>query len=721
MAEYTADRLQIEIVAGANDAADKISELVDLLNELKDATKGFTNPIKDWGKSSDGAEKAAKNVGKLKSVLNGVKGLAGSVGSGLKKLSGLGSAISKPFKDAVKPIENLKASLGRVAFYRAIRAALKAITEGFKEGMENLYQYSKAVGTNFAPSMDQIATATQYMKNSMGALAAPFIEVLAPAIDAVIDRFVELTNAIGMAFAALSGKTFSKAVKYPKEYAEAVGGASKALKSFTIGLDELNVIEDTSSGGAKAMDDYASMFEEVDVKGPDFSSWGERWSWFVDEMLAGVPKVEDALLGFAGRMNGVTAEITEMFTFPGVVNKVRQLGADLGTAFTNLTNAINWKQIGTAIGSAWNTALNFAVGFIYSYKWSDLGKRLAELFNGVVATVNGYTLGQKIWGKFKIAIETLTGFLLNLDMAELAKSASNIVIGFFDSMAETIEKTDWYKLGEQVKTFLVNIDWGGIAKSVFRTIGAAVGGLASFVMGMVDDWLTDFAKFLHKAVDGANGDWAKAGLDIIGGVIAGIYQAQANIGVWLIDNVVKPFLDGLTKGFGISNGEASETKGIGKALIEGLLSGLKSAWTAVSSWVSSAVSSIKSAFSGAANSANNSLSSINTTTSSATPRTVTARATGGFVDRGDVFIANEAGPEMVGTIGGRTAVANNDQITSAIESAVYRAMSEANAQQSQQTIQVESKVYLDSKQITASVEKTQRQRGASIMAGGVVG
>ena len=47
---------------------------------------------------------------------------------------------------------------------------------------------------------------------------------------------------------------------------------------------------------------------------------------------------------------------------------------------------------------------------------------------------------------------------------------------------------------------------------------------------------------------------------------------------------------------------------------------------------------------------------------------------GGFPERGEVFIANESGPEMVGTIGRRTAVANNDQIVEGISDGVYAAV-----------------------------------------------
>lgn len=54
-------------------------------------------------------------------------------------------------------------------------------------------------------------------------------------------------------------------------------------------------------------------------------------------------------------------------------------------------------------------------------------------------------------------------------------------------------------------------------------------------------------------------------------------------------------------------------------------------------------------------------------------------ADGGIVGEGQMFIAREAGPELVGSIGRKTAVANNDQIVSGIEAGVYRAMVAANS------------------------------------------
>ena len=50
------------------------------------------------------------------------------------------------------------------------------------------------------------------------------------------------------------------------------------------------------------------------------------------------------------------------------------------------------------------------------------------------------------------------------------------------------------------------------------------------------------------------------------------------------------------------------------------------------------------------------------------------KADGGFVNQGEVFVAREAGPEFVGTMNGRTAVANNDQIVKGIQGGVFSGM-----------------------------------------------
>jgi hypothetical protein len=71
-------------------------------------------------------------------------------------------------------------------------------------------------------------------------------------------------------------------------------------------------------------------------------------------------------------------------------------------------------------------------------------------------------------------------------------------------------------------------------------------------------------------------------------------------------------------------------------------------------------------------------------------------AEGGFPTTGSLFVANEAGPEYVGTMGGRTAVANSDQIVSGVASGVAAGQAEQNAllrQQNQLLAQMLSKEF----------------------------
>ena len=53
---------------------------------------------------------------------------------------------------------------------------------------------------------------------------------------------------------------------------------------------------------------------------------------------------------------------------------------------------------------------------------------------------------------------------------------------------------------------------------------------------------------------------------------------------------------------------------------------------------------------------------------------ITKYALGGYPNTGSLFIAGESGPEMVGTIGGSTAVANNDDIVAAVSQGVASAV-----------------------------------------------
>jgi hypothetical protein len=87
---------------------------------------------------------------------------------------------------------------------------------------------------------------------------------------------------------------------------------------------------------------------------------------------------------------------------------------------------------------------------------------------------------------------------------------------------------------------------------------------------------------------------------------------------------------------------------------------------------------------------------------------LTGFASGGFPDEGQLFVARESGPEMVGTVGGRTAVANNDDIVAGIRDGVFEAVSAAmNGYGGDQIV----KVYLDSREIRVGQQRLNRAMG----------
>lgn len=100
---------------------------------------------------------------------------------------------------------------------------------------------------------------------------------------------------------------------------------------------------------------------------------------------------------------------------------------------------------------------------------------------------------------------------------------------------------------------------------------------------------------------------------------------------------------------------------------------------------------------------------------------ITAYASGGFPEHGEVFIARENGAEMVGQIGNRTAVANNDQIVDGIASAntgVINAVMAIGAMITKAVNDKDTTVSLDGRQVSRSLYKynqqTQREKGSPI-------
>jgi len=83
-------------------------------------------------------------------------------------------------------------------------------------------------------------------------------------------------------------------------------------------------------------------------------------------------------------------------------------------------------------------------------------------------------------------------------------------------------------------------------------------------------------------------------------------------------------------------------------------------------------------------------------------RVVERYAQGGFPSTGQTFLAREAGPELVGTIGNRNAVVNNDQIVESVSRGVYGAFMSALSSQNSGA-SAHATLYLDGKKISSAV------------------
>jgi hypothetical protein len=104
-----------------------------------------------------------------------------------------------------------------------------------------------------------------------------------------------------------------------------------------------------------------------------------------------------------------------------------------------------------------------------------------------------------------------------------------------------------------------------------------------------------------------------------------------------------------------------------------------------------------------------------------TGRALGAFADGGFPSTGQVFLAREAGPELVGTLNGRTAVVNNDQIVESISQAVYAANVDLEGVMRQVLRAIQEKntnISIDGRKLTDHIDRVRQERGLDLIGSG---
>ena len=376
-------------------------------------------------------EQTGQTIKKVTGFFGKLIGAVGRVSANtLKKAwdSSIFHRFGESVKEARKKYESFKRSIACSIIYRVLGASISMMTQNIKEGIDNLYQYSTMAGTMFAPAMNSLATSALYLRNAFATVAAPLIEAVAPAVDFLIDKFVALLNIIGKVFAALTGKsTFTQAKKHAVEYGDAIKGADKALKSFTIGIDELNIIEDSAGAAGGAMEDFGNMFEEVEIDNGTLD-WAKA--------------VRDAIAN--GDWYGA--------------------GTLLADKLNEVVDSWDTESWGIALGNKINNAVDLGLGFLRTVDTENYGGKLAEFINGIVHTVNWDSVGELMGAGFNRALDFVKGFLEKVDASAIGQAIAKIFKGFFteinwDNIVETL-RIGLRKIREFLNGFLAELgEW----------------------------------------------------------------------------------------------------------------------------------------------------------------------------------------------------------------------------------------------------------------------
>lgn len=435
-------------------------------------------------------------------------------------------------------------------------------------------------------------------------------------------------------------------------------------------------------------------------------------------------------------------------------NLIQETVHNIATGITDTLNSFiqttDWALVGQSFGNGINTILDFFYTGINNFDWTGTGVALAEFVNNAINTIDFVKLGQTV---------------------------SDGVKGIFNFGIAAIEGVDWSTVGEKVWDGLAAIDWNGISDKFFELLGAAFGGLSAFLGGFISDAVAGAQKYFQKKIEECGG---KISLGILKGIKDGIVGIGEwivdHVFTPFIDGFKKAFgihspstvmaeqggfvISGLLKGvedkagnfFGYIKDIPGKTVNFigdikgkvhskGTDIIQGLKEGFTDRWDSFTGILSELPNKIQDAVpnlfdvgAGIIQNFANGFSSIHIPMphigwdwsggninignwSFSLPRfNLQWYAQGGFPAAGQLFVANEAGPELVGKMGNRNAVANNNQIVEGIKAGVFEAVLDAlnasgilDRDDSEKEVVLELTVKADSETIYKVVRKGKRK------------
>ena len=432
-----------------------------------DGPQGYLNVFQMIGNAARKAASAVKTAfspigGFLKGVFNGVisvvkklTSLFGKLLNAVKKVvSGVAKlavgGITKWFenmRDSVKkvlnPLNKLFSSLSRIAFYRLIRSAIKAVTDALKEGSDNAYFFAKNFGNAtkyIADAMDSLKSAHFKMSNQLGAAWNTLLATITPIVIQIIRMVTKAAEVITQFFAVISGSgTYLKAKDYTHAWADETEKGAKAAKEWKnqlMGFDEINRLEEPSDTAGKTPDkytDHENMFEEASAK-----------SWIKDlvNMLKG--------------------------------GEFERVGKLLGDKFNSLVSGFDWKGWGAKIGKGIQGGIDFAYSFLKTADFRNVGKSLANFLDSLGDQIDFKKAG-RLATRLKTAIwDILYGAFTNPgSMGKLARNISDFVLGALEELADWLDSLDPIVVANAIRDFFDNIKGEEIKNAFVRVVKTA--------------------------------------------------------------------------------------------------------------------------------------------------------------------------------------------------------------------------------------------------------
>lgn len=351
------------------------------------------------------------------------------------------------------------------------------------------------------------------------------------------------------------------------------------------------------------------------------------------------------------------------------------------------------ESIGDLLGDGIGFALENAHEFLSGLDWDGLGGSIAEFVNGAVSALREKDAnpGTLLSDWLNAKIGTLDGFLKELDWGNAGRYVAENINAWFGNLdwtavGETL-RTGIHGLGEFVNTALaeIDIDWVSIrdsflegflsedTKQWFRNhpfwSKLLFGEENPFVvtLGGVQDRVPSSQKTLGSFTAKLTG-WKDA---LSGKVIS----FQAKLTTWK-DSLKNKVLTGFTAAVSKWSDKIASAKkwisGFGATFTK-WWNGMKKDGYGVYGWLGSFGATITKWWN-ALTGKTVSFKADGGVFANGKWSPIQQYATGGTPGGGQLFVAREAGPELVGTLGGHTAVMNNDQIVASVSSGVARAI-----------------------------------------------